>query len=198
MPYISPPIHSLYCHNSYLQTSGSKNFCRSYLLSTVSYPVSKSFRGISKGMSCQNIRNWNEISTLNLVNLPHFSASTNGTHLSSCYKPWASYLWTSFLSASGTRWGRCFIPNVSHIQPLFSGSWPSPLWLDCYNCLWTTHLSRSPSTGQASFHVFAHPPSSWHLPAPKLSTACIAYTPLLGSHFFHIWFSLLDRFSLST
>lgn len=118
MPYISPPIHSLYCHNSYLQTSGSKNFCRSYLLSTVSYPVSKSFRGISKGMSCQNIRNWNEISTLNLVNLPHFSASTNGTHLSSCYKPWASYLWTSFLSASGTRWGRCFILNVSHTSNL--------------------------------------------------------------------------------
>lgn len=47
-----------------------------YSLSSVSYPIAQCFTV----MSSQNIKNWYELSTLNLVNLPNFPALINSAN----------------------------------------------------------------------------------------------------------------------
>lgn len=157
------------------------------------------FQGHFYGMSCQNIKSWNEISTLNqlifLTSLPRPTAPillliTNfKLFLNILLKPIRHQVWQMFYS--------------KHLSHIFSSAFShQPTWSWCHHHAWIItivsehHLSRYPFHWPIQLPWVSTPPSpsSWHLPAPKLSTACAAYTPLLGSHSFHIWYPLPDRF----
>lgn len=127
------------------------------------------FQGHFHRISCQNIKNWNEISTLNPVNLPNSLPRPIAPTLLliTNFKLFLNIL----LSPSGTKCGRCFIPaSLTHLF-LRAFSHP-PTWSWCHHHGWIITMISGQYLSRYLFYWPSQLPCFHTLPPFFLTFTC--------------------------